>query len=464
MKKNPFQSLLLMIWSVCLLLAAADIDLSAQNASETKALKELSYEEKLARWNSFSEEQKEAIRRKARAMSEKKFKQLENNFERIRSFEPAEQERVKQNFGRMKQFLPQQQRVLKRKFERFQQLPVEQKQQFRKKFIPQLPQQPGFRPQYQGQQPGQHQSQQPEQRPGFKPQHQGQQPGQQPGFRPQHQGQQSGQQPGFKPQLQGQQPRQQPGLKPQHQGQQPGRQPGFRPQHQGQQPGQQPDQRYGPHPEHEQGFRPGQQPGFKPQHQRPPSGQHFKPRQRPGFAPGQAPDRPPGLRPDQQQGFRPDHQPGFGPDHRPSDGDMRKFRRDMMGDKDNREGQEPFQKRWRDIDRYREGFGQPGQPDQSGHEQRNPEFPGKMPPPPEGLNQHPHRPHIPENMKPDADIDKSRPLPSEIRRPPNNDKKPMMMPDGENRKPGISGQKPPGVLPSGGPKHRIHGLQPTKKP
>ena len=86
MKSSLFRNLCALMLCLAALLAAGDV--AAQNASEARVIRKLSYEEKLARWNSMSEEQREAIRQKARSISEKKFKQLENNFERVSNFEP----------------------------------------------------------------------------------------------------------------------------------------------------------------------------------------------------------------------------------------------------------------------------------------------------------------------------------------------------------------------------------------
>jgi hypothetical protein len=38
---------------------------------------------------------------------------------------------------------------------------------------------------------------------------------------------------------------------------------------------------------------------------------------------------------------------------------MRDFRNDMMGDKNRGPGQDEYRRRWRDIDNYRDDFGQP---------------------------------------------------------------------------------------------------------
>ncbi|MBU1109606.1 MAG: DUF3106 domain-containing protein [Candidatus Riflebacteria bacterium] len=401
MQKHSTLNLLKVILSVWLVLIATGMPLYAQNASETKTIKESSYEEKLARWNSFSDEQKEAIRKRARTMSEKKFKQLENNYERIRSFEPVDQERVEENYGRMKQFKPQQQRVLKRKFERFQQLPQEQKQQFRRKFVEPRRHAPGFSQQQyqrQWQQPGSGHVPDPNKKPGFTP---GQSPDRQPGQQPDRQPGQSGQsghRPGQPGQRTGQRQWQQPGN---GHVPDPNKKPGFMP---GQPPDRQPGQPG--QPGHRPG-QPGQRPGQR-QWQQPGNGHVPDPNKKPGFTPGQ-----PGQLNDQNhQPQNPDFKPENGPQkmrpgmkHRhpvPRRDDLREFRRDMMGDNNNREGQEPLQKRWREIDNFREKSGNSDAPDQtiqSGDEKRTPGV-HKVPPPRNG--------HFKPPMSPDNKPDPSR--------------------------------------------------------
>jgi hypothetical protein len=106
----------------------------AENASEAANIRAMSYEEKLKLWNSFSEEKKEAIRKKARSMPEKKFRQLKNNFNKIQKFAPEEQKRVRNNFIRLRKFGPKQRRRVKENFKRFKKLPQERKQFYRKQF------------------------------------------------------------------------------------------------------------------------------------------------------------------------------------------------------------------------------------------------------------------------------------------------------------------------------------------
>lgn len=131
---------------ICIIFCGSLTAIHAENASEAANIRAMSHEEKLKLWNSFSEEKKEAIRKKARSMSEQKFKQLKNNFSKIEKFAPDEQQRVRNNFMRMRNFEPEQQKRVKENFRRFKKLPQEQKQFYRKQFRrkPNIEKRPGL--------------------------------------------------------------------------------------------------------------------------------------------------------------------------------------------------------------------------------------------------------------------------------------------------------------------------------
>ena len=119
---------------ICIVFCGSPAGIHAENASEAASIRAMSYEEKVKLWNSFSEEKKEAIRKKARGMSEKKFNQLKNNFNKVEKFAPDEQKRVHNNFMRMRKFQPKQRKRVKENFKRFQKLPQERKQFYRQQF------------------------------------------------------------------------------------------------------------------------------------------------------------------------------------------------------------------------------------------------------------------------------------------------------------------------------------------
>jgi hypothetical protein len=133
---KPFFMILMRVFivGVCIILCQTPAVIHVQNASEALNLGSMSYEEKLKLWNSFSEEKKEAIRKKARGMSDKKFSQLKNNFQKIEKFAPEEQKRVRNNFQRMRKFAPKQRKRVRENFKRFQKLPNERKQFYRQRF------------------------------------------------------------------------------------------------------------------------------------------------------------------------------------------------------------------------------------------------------------------------------------------------------------------------------------------
>lgn len=118
---------------ICLLLCGLKAEVLAENSSETARLQAMSFEEKLKLWNSFSDEKKEAIRNRARQMSEEKFRQLKDNFQKIEKLEPEEKQRVENNFKRLRGLEPGRQKQIFEKFRQFERLPVEKKRFYREK-------------------------------------------------------------------------------------------------------------------------------------------------------------------------------------------------------------------------------------------------------------------------------------------------------------------------------------------
>ncbi len=515
MKGSLFRNLCALMFGLAALLAAGDV--AAQNASEAREIRKLSYEEKLARWNSMSDEQKEAIRQKARSMSEKKFKQLENNFERVSNFAPAEQKRVKQNLGRVRQFRPQQQENLRQRFQQFQRLPEERRQQFRRQFIPNFQPEPGSMPPHR---PGQWQNQQrqgqaqpPEkrpdhwqnqqQRPGQARPPQGQPPGNFGQPTPGH-GDKPNRSPGFVPGVFPDAQNRQPNDKKpkwgerQHPDRQPGGQNGHmsgRPQPGQQQSGiqgnRQPvkpgnDKQPGQPGQTGHPFRPGrsgqQGQNWTPDQNRPEqqSGQqrnpgHFRPQGQPGRfdQPGQRGQ----FRPDMSgpQGMPPRRPPPFRPRRH---GDVREFRRGMMGDGSRAAGDENIQRRWQDVEKFREDF------NQSETDGQQPHFPGprRFPQPgrdgesgqqkpenlPEDDMKRPDRPRPPEGMREGG----KRPWPGpghrHFQRPerPESSGQPGGKTHGSDHRPPAPGLKnrPPGKAPAGNPQPKGPKPNPPRKP
>ncbi len=123
----------LILLLICLVFCVWKAGVSAENSSETVKLSKMTFEEKLNLWNSFSEEKKEAIRKKARQMSEQKFRQLKDNFQKIEKLEPEEKQRVENNFKRLRSLEPVRQKQIIEKFRQFERLPLEKKHFYREK-------------------------------------------------------------------------------------------------------------------------------------------------------------------------------------------------------------------------------------------------------------------------------------------------------------------------------------------
>lgn len=123
----------LILLLICLVFCGLKAGVSAENSSETAKLSRMTFEEKLKLWNSFSEEKKEAIRKRAKQMSEQKFRQLKDNFQKIEKLEPEEKQRVENNFKRLRGLEPVRQKQIIEKFRRFEKLPVEKKHFYREK-------------------------------------------------------------------------------------------------------------------------------------------------------------------------------------------------------------------------------------------------------------------------------------------------------------------------------------------
>jgi predicted secreted protein len=129
------KSRLRILISLLLVAIIAVFSISNKAAVAQSDRSEISYEEKLKRWNSFSEEKKAKIRKLAQEMSEEKFKTLKANYKKLKKFEPQEQKRIKENFNRFKEFKQQKRKQIRQNFNQFKNFKPERRQQLRKKFI-----------------------------------------------------------------------------------------------------------------------------------------------------------------------------------------------------------------------------------------------------------------------------------------------------------------------------------------
>jgi hypothetical protein len=92
------------------------------------------YEEKLKRWQSLSEEEREAIREKARKLSPEQIKKLQKKFVEFRKLSKEEQDRIRANYQIFKGLSSKEKEVLRQRYEYFQKLPLEKRRELRHKF------------------------------------------------------------------------------------------------------------------------------------------------------------------------------------------------------------------------------------------------------------------------------------------------------------------------------------------
>lgn len=102
--------------------------------SEVEGTAENAYEEKLKRWQSLSEEERQKIRERARKLSSEQIKELKEKVVKFRNLPPEEQDKIKANYQRFKELPLEKKRILKERVERFQKLPPEEKAKLQRKF------------------------------------------------------------------------------------------------------------------------------------------------------------------------------------------------------------------------------------------------------------------------------------------------------------------------------------------
>jgi hypothetical protein len=106
----------------------------AQEAAASTQADEERYQANLRRWQSMSEEEREAVRQKAAAMPDEEKSALKEKVQQYRSLPEPERQALKENFKRYRA-LPQEQReALERKQREFRQLPPEKREQMRRDF------------------------------------------------------------------------------------------------------------------------------------------------------------------------------------------------------------------------------------------------------------------------------------------------------------------------------------------
>ncbi len=90
------------------------------------------YEDKLKFWQSLTDEQRQAIRERARKISPEQMRAFREKLDEFRKFSPDAAERIKTNYERFKQMHPEKRSDLERRYQRFQRLPEERKIELRR--------------------------------------------------------------------------------------------------------------------------------------------------------------------------------------------------------------------------------------------------------------------------------------------------------------------------------------------
>lgn len=142
MKKKIRLIIFMMITFFCLLFSFAHGQNEAGEAvsveSSNKHTGDISldtYENKLKYWQSLSEEQRQAVRERAKKITPEQMQKLRERLGKFKNLSSAEAERIKANYKRFKQMPEDKRRQLKQRFERFQRLPEERKIELKRKLL-----------------------------------------------------------------------------------------------------------------------------------------------------------------------------------------------------------------------------------------------------------------------------------------------------------------------------------------
>jgi len=101
---------------------------------QAESTSESTYEEKLKRWQSLSEEERQKIRERAKGLSPEQIKELREKSAKFRNLPKEQQDKIKANYQRFKDLPLEKKRILRERAERFQKLPPEEKAQLQRKF------------------------------------------------------------------------------------------------------------------------------------------------------------------------------------------------------------------------------------------------------------------------------------------------------------------------------------------
>lgn len=93
-----------------------------------------SYEENLKRWQSLSEEQRQAIRERIKNLTPEQIEELREKSARFRSMPQEEQEKIKTNYRKFKELPFKQKEMLRERYQRFKRLPDERRKELWRQF------------------------------------------------------------------------------------------------------------------------------------------------------------------------------------------------------------------------------------------------------------------------------------------------------------------------------------------
>ena len=101
---------------------------------QEEAESESTYDKNLERWQSLSEEQRQAIREKVETLTPEQKNRLKERSSKLRSLPKDQQDKIRNNYQRFKNLSPEKRNGLRERARRFRELPSERKEELRRKF------------------------------------------------------------------------------------------------------------------------------------------------------------------------------------------------------------------------------------------------------------------------------------------------------------------------------------------
>lgn len=113
------------------------------DAAQTENVSGNTYEENRKRWQSLSEQERQAIRERAGRLSPGQIQQLRKASERFKGMPREEQDKIRGNYQKFNRLPPREREVLRERYKRFESLPPENREELRRKFRERRDMQPG---------------------------------------------------------------------------------------------------------------------------------------------------------------------------------------------------------------------------------------------------------------------------------------------------------------------------------